>query len=313
MMMQTGLILTILILCSIVTFLFLRTLHYRFAIPAFFRTLEERYDNSLSVSNRAFSSSISIATDIMRVEVLVSSKNIFAPERIQVLATHRQNVCQHELLISTRPFPDVKNSLDLSPKSGAARLYALSTSIPPDLLSMFISPSCRDTLMELLMIETSGNQGTAFDIAIRGYSVLVKLSGMVKNERHLQLLVECTQGLVRDFCSVPADKAPSVVSAAPPLAVVPPAYLRQSVTVLVLFSVILSLQTAYYFAKKKSIDDPNETFSGMVISKYRVSDSEFYLFIPHKVRVTKEDFSRVSEGDRIERKKGDKAISVVKS
>jgi hypothetical protein len=313
MMMQAGLILTVLILCSIVTFLFLRTLHYRFAIPAFFRALEERYGNSLSVSNRAFSSSISIATDIMRVEALVSSKNIFASERIQVLATHRQNVCQHELLISTSPFPDAKNSLDLSPRSGAARLYALSRSLPPDLLSMFISPSCRDTLMDLLMIETTRKQGTAFDIEIRGHSVLVRLGGMVKNERHLQLLVECAQGLVRDFCAVPADAAPAVVSSAPPLTVAPPAYLRQSVAVLVVFSVVLSLQTAYYFAKRNSIDSPTEAFSGMVISKHRVSDSEFYLFIPHRVRVTKDDFLRISEGDRVERKKGDEAIAVVTS
>ena len=139
------------------------------------------------------------------------------------------------------------------------------------------------------------------------------INNCIRNSRHLQLLTECVQGLAKEICVVPFSSQDDISKEKIKSLKDSKRYVQNTFYFLILFSLLLTVPVGLLLYKKRTFYSTTDTFSGTVIIKRAFNENEYYIFIPQKVRVSKDDFFLINEGDKVAKKKGQRTITVIKT
>ena len=303
MIFNTAIVMISVFFLAIVLLIVFRMLQHRFFLSSLFDALQKRHSET-GIKNAFFYNRLNFSTQIMDVCVYMITGGLLRPIGTRIRVSMQNKKIPFDVCITTHA-PREQHYVVIGQKKGQRQFIAESKASLDEIKKIITSPVL-DILMEVLMVESCGKKEHDINIQVQENSVLVDISHRVKDPRHLQLLTECTQGLARELCREEhhvqqAEKAPEKN------AVFSRLYLRHTVLLLTAFALFLVIQIAVFFYRSRNFYEKDIYFSGTVVKKMQVSNT-FYFFIPQKIRVTRDDFSRISEGSFIEKKKGKKEI-----
>jgi len=311
--MSENILLTIVtcLIVVVIVMIFCRMLKHKLFIPRFFKEIQSRYSDNVIMSTSFFSNRLSFSTDICKCEILICSNSIVSPPYTQITAYSTHQKAPFHFRISNASASKL-NHITIGNMKDKPNLIAESNSDKQELQKL-ISPVVLDLCMELLMVESYAKSRHSFEILFEESTVSLHMDNLIKNAQHLQLLTECVQGLTKSICIISLPHEGQTDRKKVTQFKDSSRYIKSTFIFLILFSLILFILTGLLFHKKKTFYSTADEFSGTVIIKRIIGENEYYLFIPHKVQVSKEDFSFINEGDKIEKKKGQEKITVIQT
>jgi hypothetical protein len=272
----------------------------------YFKSLQKHFGGAYSYGKAVFFHRLSFLSGPFSVTVSLHSKALFSQPATQIIITSQSRRSTAACSITTEP-PAGGHTIEIGKYQDQAGLFAECADGSLQ-AGNYITPEVIDLLMQALSVQSRDKKNPYnLKISIGQNSIVLQKKGLPVQIGQCRLLAECMLGIARKFFSEPSS--PSSPDMSPSLTVQPPD-MRLTFILLAGIIVIMTVMVLSFFYKSHYLYSVNEEFSGTVYKKLRTPNSEKYVFLPRKLRVTDEDFLKIQEGDRIEKVKGESFLRI---
>jgi hypothetical protein len=272
----------------------------------YFKSLQKHFGGAYNYGKAVFFHRLTFSSGPLSVTVSLHSKTLFSQPATQIIITSQNRRSPAACSITTEQ-PAGGHAVEIGKYQDKTGLFfaCAEGSLRKE---NYITPEMIDVLMQALSVQSRDKKNPYnLKISIEQNSIVLQKKGLPVQISQCRLLTECAMEIARKFLSEPS--APSSPDRPAPLTV-QPADMRPTFILLAGIIVIMTVMALSFFYKSNYLYSVNEEFSGTVYKKLCTPNSEKYIFLPRKLRVTDEDFLKIQEGDRIEKVKGESILRI---
>jgi len=292
------------ILSIIVVYIIFKTSVFIKLKNDFKKSVSEKYPKITIIDNSTLSDTIIIKTPELIIKFKFSENLLFS-NKYHINIEHISKVCKENFKIFTKHYA-VNNPTPIFFIKNTPILFTEKEN------KNIISPHIKDLFAELMLAGIKNKEKFKLQIEIFDDTLNAEIENIPPQNKYLIFIFDLLKQIAQDTFTdekkgnvKEISKYESKIFQTHYLT-----YLKSSVSILILVSIVSLLIIFYFYFEEKNMYKKQLSFSGIVEDKKNINE-KYYIFIPEKIEINKNDFLKIKKGDTVIKNKGETEIKII--